>query len=171
MDRDFENKIKTKKRNKKIIIAVFLIIVAIGIISGIKTGKLGPEKKVNIEIRCDQLSEDMNALKDPALKKYIPKDGTILNETEVKIKKGESAFDVTEKVCKEKNIHLDANYSPVYESHYVKGLGYLYEFSAGKNSGWMYKINGESPNYGSDKIKLKGGEKILWYYSIDYQKN
>ncbi len=36
----------------------------------------------------------------------------------------------------------------MYNSYYVEGIGNLYEFDCGKESGWMYKVNGRFPNYG-----------------------
>lgn len=51
---------------------------------------------------------------------------------------------------------------------YLKGMNYLYEFDAGKNSGWMYSVNGINPNKGCNSYYLNGGEDILWYYVISY---
>ena len=53
-------------------------------------------------------------------------------------------------------------------SSYVRGINYLYEFNAGPNSGWMYKVNGRKPNKGCNSYYLSGGEDILWYYVISY---
>ncbi len=53
-------------------------------------------------------------------------------------------------------------------SSYVKGINYLYEFNAGQNSGWMYKVNGRIPNKGCNSYYLNGGEDVLWYYVISY---
>ncbi|MCR5355665.1 MAG: DUF4430 domain-containing protein [Lachnospiraceae bacterium] len=62
-------------------------------------------------------------------------------------------------------------YSIQYEfksSSYLSGMNYLYEFNAGPNSGWMYKVNGRVPNKGCNSYYLKGSEDILWYYVISY---
>lgn len=53
-------------------------------------------------------------------------------------------------------------------SSYVRGINYLYEFNAGPNSGWMYRVNGVVPNKGCNSYYLKGAEDILWYYVISY---
>ena len=53
-------------------------------------------------------------------------------------------------------------------SNYLKGMNYLYEFNAGPNSGWMYKVNGRIPNKGCNTYYLGGSEDILWYYVISY---
>lgn len=53
-------------------------------------------------------------------------------------------------------------------SSYLSGMNYLYEFDAGPNSGWMYKVNGRVPNKGCNSYYLKGSEDVLWYYVISY---
>ena len=53
-------------------------------------------------------------------------------------------------------------------SSYLRGMNYLYEFDAGENSGWMYKVNGRIPNRGCNSYFLNGGEDIIWYYVISY---
>ena len=44
---------------------------------------------------------------------------------------------------------MASRYTPLYKSYYVEGINQLYEFDCGKNSGWMYSVNGEYPNYGA----------------------
>ena len=54
-----------------------------------------------------------------------------------------------------------------YGSVYVQGINYLYEFSCGPLSGWMYKVNEVFPNYGSSKYELEDGDVISWVYTCD----
>jgi len=56
----------------------------------------------------------------------------------------------------------------MYESYYVEGINYLYEFDAGYASGWMYKVNGWFPNYGCSSYYLSDGDVIEWVYTCDY---
>ena len=56
----------------------------------------------------------------------------------------------------------------MYESYYVEGINYLYEFDGGQGSGWMYKVNGWFPNYGCSSYYLTDGEVIEWVYTCDY---
>ena len=44
---------------------------------------------------------------------------------------------------------------------YVAGIDGLYEFDCGKNSGWMYRVNGKFPNYMAGKCKLHDGDKEM----------
>lgn len=121
----------------------------------------------SIEIRCDDLSNDLNALTDENLKQYIPADGTILSSTSVKVEKGASVYDVLLQICQNHSIQLDTNYTPMYKNYYVKSIQYLYEKKAGPKSGWRYMVNGTFPNYGCSSYKLQQGDVIVWKYSLD----
>lgn len=175
LESEFLRKSK-RKRLAKITAIIVIASVLLGIIiynfSGIQSRKVdGAEKnEVTMEIRCDKLADNLDALKKPELKKYIPKDGIILAPTKYKMKKGATAFDLTRKACDENDIQFEYKKSITYNSIYVKGINYLYEFSAGKKSGWMYMVNGKAPEYGSDQLKLKEGDEVLWYYVVDYTK-
>ena len=45
---------------------------------------------------------------------------------------------------------------------YVDQVG-LYGGSA--DSGWVFKVNDASPPVGADKVTLKDGDRVLWYYA------
>ena len=68
---------------------------------------------------------------------------------------------------KEKGIHMEASWTPVYNSAYVEGIHNLYEFDCGALSGWMYAVDGWYPNYGCSRYQLKDGEKVEWRYTCD----
>ena len=36
---------------------------------------------------------------------------------------------------------------------------------AGATSGWVFKVNGASPPVGADKVELKAGDRVLWYWA------
>ena len=117
--------------------------------------------KCDVTIDCTILLSNMDKLNKNA-RKYVPDSGKLLDKTSIKIKKGSSAYDVLTAVCKLKKIAYDAEYSPIYKTSYVKGIGYLYEKMAGDMSGWLYLVDGVTPNVGSSAYKLKGGEHIEW---------
>ena len=54
-----------------------------------------------------------------------------------------------------------------FGSVYIQGINYLYEFSCGPLSGWMYKVNGEFPNRGCSKYELNDGDVIEWVYTCN----
>ena len=50
---------------------------------------------------------------------------------------------------------------------YVSGIGYLYEFDYGDLSGWMYRVNGETPSVGCAEYALSDGDQVEWLYTCD----
>jgi hypothetical protein len=45
---------------------------------------------------------------------------------------------------------------------YVDQVG---RYGAAGSSGWVFKVNGASPPVGADKVQLKDGDRVLWYYA------
>ncbi len=135
--------------------------------------KAAKDKKitVSIEIRCDNLSDDMSKLTDEAKAPYVPSDGVILGRTEYKCSKGTTVYDVLYAVCRNSNIQIESSYTPVYGSYYVEGINHLYEFDGGSESGWMYKVNGIYPDYGCSSYKLSDGDSIVWGYTCNLGKD
>lgn len=92
-------------------------------------------------------------------------DGTIASNNAVVIEEGETtALDVLKEVLDAGNI----NYV-IQNNTYVKEIDGLGEFELGENSGWMYSVNGTTPQVtaASDYV-LEDGDIVLWYYSLDY---
>lgn len=174
MEQDFEKKIKSKrKRGIAIAVLVVLIIGGIVLTTNIEGAKFAVKKlmgnnKVTVEIRCDELSQDMSLLTKDGIAKYVPEDGTILAETECAFEKGETVFDALKRICREKDIQMESAYTPVYKSYYIEGMNYLYTGDAGKMSGWVYTVNGEQTDYACSDYELTGGEKIVWQYVCTY---
>jgi plastocyanin len=50
-------------------------------------------------------------------------------------------------------------------SLYVAMIGGDREFDRGSMSGWLYRVNGWLPNYGSQAYALEDGDEVVWYYS------
>ena len=122
---------------------------------------------VTLEIRCDTLSSAMEKLENPAIEDYIPEDGIILKKTTYKGTTDNTVFDVLNTLCRNNDIQLDFSYTPIYESYYIKGINYLYEFDGGPQSGWMYKVNDWFPNYGCSSYYLRDGDVIVWCYTCE----
>lgn len=122
---------------------------------------------VTLEIRCDTLSNDMSKLENPAIEEYIPKDGVILEKTTYKGTTDNTVFDALNTLCRNNDIQLEFNYTPIYASYYIEGINYLYEFDGGPQSGWMYKVNDWFPNYGCSSYYLKDGDTIVWCYTCE----
>ena len=120
---------------------------------------------VTLEIRCDTLSQNMDYLETPSIEEYIPEDGVILARSEYLGTTDNTVFDALNTLCRNNGIHLEFSFTPIYESYYIEGIGYLYEFDGGPASGWMYKVNDWFPNYGCSSYYLKDGDAIVWCYT------
>ena len=132
---------------RKRIISVWicmLLVLNVVCLTGCGAGKRWKDGKCTISIECSSILDNMEALKETK-KEFVPSDGWILKETEVSFKGGETAFDVLKQICGKKGIHIDC----------------------GKNSGWMYSVNGEYPNYGASSYNLKDGDKVEWRYTCN----
>ena len=117
-------------------------------------------------IECVTILNNLDML-DPEKLEMVPSGGVILAKTTVTFYEGESVYDVLQRVCKEKGIHMEASWTPIYNSAYVEGIHNLYEFDCGALSGWMYCVNGWYPNYGSSRYQLKDGDVVEWRYTCD----
>ena len=117
-------------------------------------------------IECSTILNNLSDL-DPDKRELIPSNGVILAPTKVTFYEGESVFDVLQRVCKEKGIHLESSWTPIYNSAYIEGIHNLYEFDCGELSGWMYRVNGWYPNYGCSRYQLVDGEVVEWRYTCD----
>lgn len=134
--------------------------------------KKEPTKKetlsCTITIRCDTILQNFEQL-DQAKRDYVPKNGSLLAKTKVTFEKGATVFDVLKQICKKKKIQLEYSWTPVYNNYYIEGMGQLYEFDCGYESGWVYLVDGKQASYGCSSYKLKGGEEIIWAYSCQGQ--
>ena len=124
----------------------------------------GQEKTCTITIRCDAALENLESLREEKLP-YVPRNGVMLPETTVSFAEGDTVFSVLQRVCNASELPLEYSWTPLYDSYYIEGIGHLYEFDAGPESGWMYKVNGTFPNYGCSSYTLEGGEEIVWTYT------
>ena len=111
----------------------------------------------------DEWDEETAAAKKP----LVPSDGVILPSTTVTFSEGESVYDVLQRVCRENGIHMEASWTPMYNSAYVEGINNLYEFDVSQGSGWMYRVNGWFPNYGCSRYALQNGDVVEWLYTCD----
>ncbi len=117
-------------------------------------------------IDCATILNNLSML-EPAKLELVPSDGIILETTTVTFYEGESVYDVLKRLCQEKGIHMESEWTPIYNSAYVEGIHNLYEFDCGALSGWMYQVNGWYPNYGSSRYQLKDGDVVQWRYTCD----
>jgi hypothetical protein len=124
------------------------------------------ELKCTLSVTCTTVLDNLDKLNEEK-KDIIPEDGIIFEEQEVVFYEGETVFNVLLREMKKNKIHLEFSMAPLYNSNYIEGIGNLYELDCGELSGWIFKVNGWSPNYGSSRYKLSDGDKIQWQYTCD----
>lgn len=115
---------------------------------------------------CCKKALEYQAL-DEGIKQLLPQSGWILAETEVLLSEGESVFDILLRVTRQQNIAMEFVDTVMYGSAYVEGIGHLYEFDCGGQSGWIYTVNGQSPNVGCSNYAVQDGDVILWEYVVE----
>lgn len=129
---------------------------------------------VTISIRCDTIYEHYEEL-DESLKKgdYLPQDGIILPETELMLLEGDTVFDLLERVVRYRRIPMEYQGADEnsFGSVYVQGIQYLYEFSCGPLSGWMYAVNGKIADVGCSRYEPEPGDVICWFYTCELGKD
>ena len=119
-----------------------------------------------LSIACDTILNHMGDLTE-GKDVLVPEDGIIFSEQEVTFYQGESVYDVLLRETQNNRIHMEASFTPMYNSAYVEGINNLYEFDCGQYSGWMYEVNGWYPNYGCSRYLVKEGDVIHWNYTCD----
>lgn len=126
------------------------------------------KKHCTIEIRCDTILDHMDWLAE-GKNAFVPANGIILATSQIQFAEGETVFDVLKRACSLTGIQLEYSWTPMYGSCYIESINNLYEFDCGEPgnnlSGWMYKVNGWFPNYGSSSYTLSEGDAIVWCYT------
>lgn len=124
------------------------------------------EKTCYLTISCHTILNNMDQL-TKGKESLVPSNGILLPKTEVVFYEGESVFDILKRETKKNRIHMESNFTPMYNSAYIKGIGNLYEFDCGSNSGWMYSVNGWYPNYGVSRYAVQDQDNIQFNYTCD----
>lgn len=129
---------------------------------------------VTISIRCNTILDNYSEL-DLSLRseEFVPSDGVILPPTEYVLRPGDTVFDILDRAVRYNRIQMEYQGADQnsYDSVYIQGIHYLYEFSCGPLSGWMYRVDGVYPNYGCSKYKLTNGQVIEWVYTCNLGKD
>ncbi len=128
------------------------------------TVKSNGEYTCILSVRCDTILNNMSHF-DSAKVDIVPGDGVIFAPESVVFYEGESVFNVLVREMKRNKIHLEFEMTPLYETAYIKGIANIYEFDCGELSGWLYKVNNESPGVGCSIYKLKDGDVVEWIYT------
>lgn len=156
---------------KRIICSIALICLLCGCSGGAEKAQVpdsnGDGKLTcTLEIRCDTLLGRLDEL-DEGKEALVPEDGLLLAKTEVEFEAGESVFDVFRRVLREEKIHFEYTDAQIYDSVYIEGIGNIYEFDCGPQSGWMFSVNDIYPGLGCSAYTLADGDAIVFSYTCD----
>lgn len=83
--------------------------------------------------------------------------GVILDLRAVKVFANETLMDLMRRIFDDRIVIRNGNY--------VVSIDGQAELDKGKDSGWMYSVNGAFPNVGANSYVLKGGDIVKWLYT------
>ena len=119
-----------------------------------------------LEVRCDTLLGKLDQM-TPEKAALVPENGILLETVELEFNGGESVFDVFRKTLREEKLHFEYVDASAYDSVYIEGIGNIYEFDCGPQSGWMFSVNGVYPGLGCSAYTLADGDVIVFNYTCD----
>lgn len=123
-------------------------------------------KTVSFQIDCLHILNKKELWKK-GIEEIIPGNGIFYQGT-LSYTEGQSVYDLLRKICSENKIALDSQYTPMYGTYYIKGIGNLYEFDCGEESGWKYSVNGKLPGVGCSSYTIEAGDSIQFFYDYEY---
>ena len=98
---------------------------------------------------------------------FVPDDGYIIKNYTYKAKAGYTAYDALKSACNNNDIKLTAQKTSY--GVYISGINNLDEFDCGKQSGWMYSVNGIMPNTTCENVTVDDGDSIVFTYVCTFQ--
>ena len=159
---------KNQKAGRASAVWALALLLAAALLTGCEAPAQdgGAAYTCTVSISCTSILDHME-LCSPEKAELVPEDGWLLTPVEVRFQEGQSVFDVLQQVCRDNKIHMEFSMTPVYDSAYIEGIGNLYEFDCGAESGWMYTVNGWFPNYGCSQYALQDGDTVAWVYTCE----
>ena len=86
----------------------------------------------------------------------------LLPASKVALREGETVMALLLRVAEAKQLRVE------HAADYVEGIGDLYEFDYGGESGWVYTVNGEKASVSASEYLLKDGDTVCWTYVTSY---
>lgn len=136
------------------------------------------KKYCTVRIECNTIYDNLSKLKE-GKKDFLPSSGVILDNVEVELSGGESAFDVIKKACEENvctdnckyckanGVQIEYTYTPAFNNYYIEGIHQIYEKDCGTQSGWMYSVNGNFPDEGSSSYSVSPDDVIVFSFTCN----
>lgn len=92
-----------RKTNKQTAVwALLTLVLTAVLLTGCEAPQAGPTYSCTVSISCASILEHMD-LCSPDKADLVPEDGWLLKPVEVSFQAGQSAFDVLQQVCRDKN--------------------------------------------------------------------
>ena len=137
----------------------------------ITTTKVKKKKKPDtvtctVTVECKSILDHMDELKE-GHEEFVPSDGYIIKNYTYKAKAGYTAYDALKSACNSNDIKLTAQKTSY--GVYISGINNLDEFDCGKQSGWMYSVNGIMPNTTCENVTVDDGDSIVFTYVCTFQ--
>lgn len=118
-----------------------------------------------IEIRCDSAVAKKPEIQNPGLLASIPDDGIILAQTEYRVPKGTTVFELLAQAAVQYQIPIVAN----SKGTYISSINNLAEKMVGMGSGWTYRVNAKMVMKPASASVLAEGDVIQWIYVPGYE--
>lgn len=133
--------------------------------------KVKKKKKIDkvtctVTVECKSILDHMDELKE-GHEEFVPSDGYIIKNYTYKAKAGYTAYDTLKSACNSNDIKLTAQKTSY--GIYISGINNLDEFDCGKQSGWMYSVNGIMPNTTCGNVTVDDGDSIVFTYVCTFQ--
>ncbi len=109
--------------------------------------------------RLADINESINPLS------VIPEDGIILPLDEISLPEGATAFDALIEAARDRKLRVD--YTGSSYGVYVRGIGFVYEYGFGSESGWTYRVNGSVPQMSAGSYELSDGDTVEFVYTCE----
>lgn len=121
----------------------------------------GGDVTVKVEVCCPQIFEEKNFKRlDSAVKESGLLDGgETLVDCEVSLGDGATLMDALTLACENSGLAVDVRHSEIY-GDYLRDVGGLAEGACTKRSGWVYTVNGSSPELAMNKISAADGDGL-----------
>lgn len=131
-----------------------------------------PENGITVRVGADctkaldhlsDIDESINPLS------VIPENGIILPLDEITLSENSTAFDALTEAARSNGVPVDFMGASNYV--YVRGIGFVYEFGFGSESGWTYRVNGSAPPISAGAYKLSDGDTVEFIYTCELGEN
>lgn len=150
---------------KQKILTGLLAALALALLIGCAAKPAAKPYRCTVGVVCDDALAHVDALEETLLD-ILPDDGVMLPAVTVEFSGGETAWDAFLTAAQSAKLQYESDGTG--ESAYLIGIGNLYTGDAGDDSGWVFEVNGESPDVGCGRYELQDGDAVTFRYVYDF---